>query len=103
VLPLAEAMSAGLPVVAEDRPSLRGFLTEGRGALLGAWKKPPAVARRVLELFDRPGLLQSTAAQARDEAAPRFGVTRFVEQYKRIYRDLAERAAPRSFDAPVAA
>jgi glycosyltransferase involved in cell wall biosynthesis len=103
VLPLAQAMRAGLPVVAADHPSLRGFLIEGRGVLLGDWRKPPAVARRVLELFERPGLLQSTALQAREEAARRFDETRFIEQYERVYRGLAEATGSGSVDAPVAA
>jgi glycosyltransferase involved in cell wall biosynthesis len=89
VLPVVECMAAGLPVIATDHPTLRGFLIEGRGVLLADWKKPPAVARRVLELFERPGLLAETSAKACREAAARFSATLFIERYLGIYREAA--------------
>jgi glycosyltransferase involved in cell wall biosynthesis len=89
VLPVAESMAAGLPVVATDHPALCGFVVEGRGALLADWKKPPAVARRVLELFERPELLAEVSGQARREAAVRFSPTTFVERYLAVYRETA--------------
>jgi glycosyltransferase involved in cell wall biosynthesis len=91
VLPVAECMAAGLPVVTTDHPAFRGFFAEGHGVLLAEWKKPPSVGRRALELFEQPGLLQVLAERARDEALKRFSVPNFVQRYMRMYQEMAGR------------
>jgi glycosyltransferase involved in cell wall biosynthesis len=90
VLAVAECMAEGLPVVTTDHPSVRGFLADGRGALLVEWKKAPAIARRVLELFEQPQLRETTAAQARDEAARRFTAGEFVKRCVAVYLESPE-------------
>lgn len=89
MLPVIDCMAAGLPIVTTDHPALRGFFTDGKGLLLAEWKKAPAIARRVLELFERHGLIESMAAQARAVAAGRFGARELVERYLRVYQELA--------------
>jgi glycosyltransferase involved in cell wall biosynthesis len=91
VLPVVECMTAGLPVVTTNHPAFRGYFMNRRAALVAEWDKPPSIARRVLELFEQPGLLQSMGEQARGEAAERFAAGAFVERYLEIYRAASQR------------
>jgi glycosyltransferase involved in cell wall biosynthesis len=87
--PLVDCLAAGLPVVAPRLPALRDVLTD-RSTAFSETPAPPAVARRVLELIERPGLREQLAAGARAEAAERFGVAGFVSAYVDLYRQLAD-------------
>ncbi len=92
-LATAEAMGAGLPVVATDLPGNRELMADGEHGLLVPDRDPQAVAAAVLRLLGEPGLAAMFGAAARDRAARWFPLDRMVDAHVELFENLAR---PRS-------
>ena len=88
---LAEALAAGLPVVASDIPGYREVVREGIDGLLVPPKDPPAFARAVTRVLLQPDLAERLRTAGR-ERARRFAWESVVPQIERAYHDALERA-----------
>lgn len=89
-LPIAIAMAAALPIIATATPSLCELLEDRHTALLVSDKALPSViARKVLELHEDKSLQWRLADMARTEAYEYFSGTRFLEQWRSLYRQAA--------------
>lgn len=88
-LSLATCMAAGLPIVSTVTYTVAELLEDRHTALLSQGHGAPAIAKRLMELYDDPGLQWSIADQARSEAYDYFAQTRFIDQYRAIYRQVA--------------
>lgn len=91
-LPISIAMAAALPIVATVSYTVGELLEDRHTALLAAPGAPRALARRVLDLEEDPNLQWSLSDMARTEAYEFFAHTRFVNQYRGIYRQIVEGA-----------
>ena len=89
-LPISIAMAAALPIVATVSYTVGELLEDRHTALLAAPNKPRALARRILDLEEDPNLQWSLSDMARTEAYEFFAHTRFVNQYRNVYRQIAE-------------
>lgn len=89
-----EAMAVGVPVIATDIPGVRGVLDHGRNCLLAPPANPAALASRIGELLDDPGLAERLTRAGRTDVAERFTLDRSAENMAALYRDaLAARTA----------
>jgi glycosyltransferase involved in cell wall biosynthesis len=123
---VAEAMAAGLPVVAADWNGYRDLVTHGESGFLvptatprlgvvvdilsstGNWVGDHLIAQTttidvpgltcyLAALIDNPGLRQQFGERARREATQRFAWAQVIGAYERLWRDsLARGAAPRA-------
>jgi glycosyltransferase involved in cell wall biosynthesis len=84
-----EAMAAGLPVVASDRPAHRELLPPGTGLL---YRDRPELREHVGRLLREPRLAEEMGRSARAHAAARFGLPSAVEAYLALYRGLGRRS-----------
>jgi glycosyltransferase involved in cell wall biosynthesis len=85
-LPVAWAMGAGLPIVATASPVISELLEDHHTALMTQRAIPREIARRVLEFREHPSLQWSLADRARAEAYDYFPQSRFLEEYRQLYR-----------------
>jgi glycosyltransferase involved in cell wall biosynthesis len=85
-LPVAWAMGAGLPIVATASPILSELLEDHHTALMTQRAIPREIARRVLEFREHSSLQWSLADRARAEAYDYFPQSRFLEEYRQLYR-----------------
>ena len=91
-LPVSIAMAAALPIVATVSYTLGELLEDRHTALLAQPGAPRALARRVLDLEEDTNVQWAISDMARTEAYEFFAMTRFVNQYRGVYRQIAERA-----------
>lgn len=89
VLPIAVCMAAGLPIVAVVTPTVSELLEDRHTALMVGRCTSRVLARRVLDLHDDPRLVWSICDMARTEAYEYFAMTRFVDQHRALYEQLA--------------
>ena len=89
-LPVSITMAAGLPVVATVTYTTSELLEDRHTALMTAPGVPRRLARRVLDLHEDASLQWSIADMARTEAYEFFSFTRFVEQFRAVYQQVAE-------------
>jgi glycosyltransferase involved in cell wall biosynthesis len=88
-LPIAICMAAALPIVATVTPIVAELLEDRHTALMSA-DKPRLVARRALDLLEDPNLQWSISDMARTEAYEFFAQTRFLAQFRAVYRQSVE-------------
>lgn len=88
-LPIAICMAAGLPIVSAASYTVGELLEDRHSALLVPKPAPRRIARRVLDLYEDASLQWSIADTARTEAFEYFALTRFLEQYRAVYRQIA--------------
>lgn len=88
-LPLAICMAAGLPIVSTVTYTGSELLEDRHTALMVGKAVPKAVAQRVLQLREDAELQWRISDMARTEAYEYFALTRFLEQYRGVYRQLA--------------
>ncbi len=91
-LPISITMAAALPIVATVSYTIGELLEDRHTALLAQAGSPRALARRVLDLEEDSNLQWSISDMARTEAYEYFTQTRFVNQYRGVYRQVSERA-----------
>jgi glycosyltransferase involved in cell wall biosynthesis len=92
-LPIAVCMAAGLPIVAVVSSTVSELLEDRHNAMLVSSDSPRAIARRILDLREDSSLEWKLRDTARAEAYEYFSQTRFVQQYRDVYRqaDAGER------------
>ena len=88
-LPVAMGMAAGVPAVAQVSYTVGELLEDRHTALMVQAGKPRMLARRMLDLEEDPTLRWSIADMARTEAYEFFAFTRFVNQFRQVYRQIA--------------
>jgi glycosyltransferase involved in cell wall biosynthesis len=88
-LPIATAMAAALPIVATVTPTVAELLEDRHTALMTQPGVPRLLAQRVMQMRDDTQAQWSLADVARTEAYEFFSMTRFVEQWRGVYRQTA--------------
>jgi glycosyltransferase involved in cell wall biosynthesis len=88
-LPIAMCMAAALPIVSTVTYTVAELLEDRHTALMAPAARPRLLARRVLDLLEDPGIQWNIADMARTEAYEFFTYTRFVNQFRTVYRQLA--------------
>ena len=78
---LAEAMAAGVPIVATDVGACREVLDGGRCGLLVAPGSPEALAAGIRAVLDDPAGAQQRAAAAKERALRNFSVAAMAHAY----------------------
>jgi glycosyltransferase involved in cell wall biosynthesis len=88
-LPIAVCMAAALPIVAMVTPTVAELLEDRHTALMVGKPAPRVLAQRVLDLRHDPGLQWTISDMARTEAYEYFSLTRFLNQWRAVYRQIA--------------
>jgi glycosyltransferase involved in cell wall biosynthesis len=82
-LVMAESLAAGTPVMALDRGSVREVLENGTTAIIG---------KSIDELVARyPEVSKIDPEVCKQRVRENFGVSRMVDKYERVYKDLIEK------------
>ena len=89
-LPIAVCMAAGLPIVSTVTYTVAELLEDRHTALMVPRHQSRLLARRLLELRDDPQTQWSIADVARTEAYEYFSLTRFLDQFRGVYKQVAE-------------
>jgi glycosyltransferase involved in cell wall biosynthesis len=89
-LVLAEAMAAGLPVVALKADGVRDVMTSGVGLMLETTASPEMFARALLKLAQEPGLRTRMSGLAR-RVATRYDHERCAQGVLDVYREAVRR------------
>ena len=90
-LPIALCMAAAMPIVSTVTSTVSELLEDRHTALM-ITGKPRQIARRAMDLIEDPQLQWRLADMARTEAYEYFSFTRFVNQFRAVYRQMAEGA-----------
>lgn len=94
-LVVAEAMAAGLPVVALDGPGVREILSDGRnGRLLPANATAPQFSKAIRDLLHDPLTSQRCSLQAQEDASL-YSTSRCTAEVMRCYENLIRSYQPR--------
>jgi glycosyltransferase involved in cell wall biosynthesis len=88
-LPVAIAMAAALPIVSTVTYTVAELLEDRHTALMTTNATPAELARRIQDLRADAGLQWSIADAARAEAYEHFSLTRFLNEYRTLYRQVA--------------
>jgi glycosyltransferase involved in cell wall biosynthesis len=88
-LPIAICMAAALPIIATVTATVAELLEDRHTALMCS-AVPRQVARRVLDLLEDSSLQWAIADRARTEAYEYFTQTRFLGQFRSVYRQVVE-------------
>jgi glycosyltransferase involved in cell wall biosynthesis len=88
-LPLAICMAAGLPIVSTVTYTVGELLEDRHTALMVSKAVPKAIAQRVIQLREDAELQWRVSDMARTEAYEYFALTRFLEQFRTVYRQVA--------------
>jgi glycosyltransferase involved in cell wall biosynthesis len=86
---IAVCMAAGLPIVATVTETVAEMLEDRHSALMVKRSTSRLLARRILDLRDDPRLQWSISDAARTEAYEYFSMTRFVQQVRAVYEQVA--------------
>ena len=89
-LPIAVCMAAALPIVSTVTYTVAELLENDHTAVMVPRPVPRLVARKLLDLREDSRTQWSIADMARTEAYEYFSLTRFIEQFRTAYRQLAE-------------
>jgi glycosyltransferase involved in cell wall biosynthesis len=84
-----EAMAAGRPVVGWKTPDLAEVIADGETGLLVPTGERPQIAAKTQTLLADAAIAAKLGAAGRGRAASRYGVERMVEQFARLYEELA--------------
>jgi glycosyltransferase involved in cell wall biosynthesis len=88
-LPLAIAMAAAAPIVSTVTYSVGELLEDHHNSLLVPKPSARLLAQRALELNEDGALRWRLSDMARTEAFDYFSLTRFLEQWKSVYQQIA--------------
>jgi glycosyltransferase involved in cell wall biosynthesis len=88
-LPIAMCMAAGLPIVSAVTYTASELLEDHHTALMTPKGSPRLLAQRVLELRENGDLQWRVSDMARTEAYEYFTLTRFLNQWRTAYEQLA--------------
>lgn len=87
-LPIAVCMAAGLPHVATVTYTVSELLEDRHTALMVSRPEARLLARRLLSLREDAGMQWSISDVARTEAYEYFSLTRFLDQWRTVYRQV---------------
>jgi phosphatidylinositol alpha-mannosyltransferase len=90
---LAEAMAAGLPVVASDTAGYDEVITDGVDGILVPPGRPDALADALSRVLEDPGLAARLGSAGRARAAA-FDWSTVIERIEEAYRDAMATGAP---------
>jgi glycosyltransferase involved in cell wall biosynthesis len=88
-LPISICMAAGLPIVATVSTTIAELLEDRHTALLTRDAQPRTIAQRLMDLRSDPGLQWQIADMARTEAYEYASLTRFLNQFRALYQQVA--------------
>jgi glycosyltransferase involved in cell wall biosynthesis len=88
-LPLAIAMAAAAPIISTVTYTASELLEDHHNSLLVPKPSSRLLAQRALELNEDSGLKWRLTDMARTEAYDYFSLTRFLEQWKTVYQQIA--------------
>ncbi|MGE5610603.1 MAG: glycosyltransferase family 4 protein [Bacillota bacterium] len=88
LLPLQIAMAAALPIVSTATYTASELLEDHHTALIAPKHSPRLLAQRILQLREDSSLQWHLADKARAEAYEFFPLTRFLDDYRQLYRQL---------------
>ena len=88
-LPVAVCMAAGLPIVSTVTYTVAELLEDRHTAIMVSPPAPRLIARKLLDLKDDAAAQWSIADMARTEAYEYFSLTRFVDQFRAAYTQVA--------------
>jgi glycosyltransferase involved in cell wall biosynthesis len=89
-LPIAVCMAAGLPIVSTVTYTVAELLEDRHTAVMVPRHEPRLMARRLLDLRADAGLQWSISDVARTEAYEYFSLTRFLDQWRGVYRQISD-------------
>jgi glycosyltransferase involved in cell wall biosynthesis len=89
-LPIAIAMAAMLPMIAIATPTVSELLEDRHNALLVGGNSARELATRLLDLRADDQIRKRICDQARAEAYENFSQSRFIQQYRSVYRQMAQ-------------
>ena len=87
-LTVAEALSCEVPVVATKVGGLPDIIEDGVCGFLIPPKNPEALAARVNQLLEDPGIIRSMGQAGRRRIMDRFSLSDTAQSYLELYRDL---------------
>jgi glycosyltransferase involved in cell wall biosynthesis len=88
-------MGTGLPVVATDVGGTRELVVHRQTGLLVPSGEPVALASALRSLLQAPSERAAMGAAARRRAETVFSLETMIDEYTRVYRDLAARRPQR--------
>jgi glycosyltransferase involved in cell wall biosynthesis len=88
-LPIAAAMAGGLPLAATVTSTVAELLEDRHSAVMTQAGVPRLLAQKILQLREDAQMQWSLADVARTEAYDYFSLTRFMEQVRELYRQVA--------------
>jgi glycosyltransferase involved in cell wall biosynthesis len=89
-LPIAITMAAGVPIVAAVTSTVSELLEDRHTALMVPPAVPRLLALRILQMREDAQLRWQLTDTARTEAYEYFSLTRFLQQYREIYRQISQ-------------
>jgi glycosyltransferase involved in cell wall biosynthesis len=89
-LPIATGMASGVPIAATVTPTVAELLEDRHTAMMTQPGVPRLLAQKILQLREDSQLQWSLADAARTEAYEFFSLTRFLDQHRAVYRQVAE-------------
>jgi L-malate glycosyltransferase len=85
-LVVAEAMLAGLPVVATNVGGIRDIVDDGKTGILVPPFEPPELARAIRRLYESAALRLAMANAGTERARERFGAERYARDVSELYQ-----------------
>ncbi len=92
-LPLAEAMSCGLPVIATDSPGARTIVEDGQNGWLVPADDEEALSRTLVEAVNDPAERRRRGERAYAEGRGRYAWPRIAERFVALYEEVARPAS----------
>lgn len=89
-LPVCIAMAAALPIVSTVTQTTSELLEDRHTAVMVAPRSPRLMAQRILRLREDGAMQWKLTDMARTEAYAYYPLTRFLDQYREVYRQMAE-------------
>ncbi len=100
---MLEAMARGKPVIATRSGGVDEVIDDHRTGLLVPPADSKALGETVLKLLNDPEMARRIGRHGQEFVQKKFGLSRMVERYSALYRDVLREEAPISdTDAPVA-
>jgi len=91
---LLQAMAAGLPCIATDRPPMSEVITDLHDGLLVAPADPAAIAAAVLRLVKDPGFGAALGHEARATVVDRYQITAIAPRLESLYLQALSQTSP---------
>ena len=85
---VAEAMSAGLPVVASDVGAMREIVDHGRDGLLVPAQSVSHLANALFSIIENREVREEISRNARKKVESKFALTKMAREYEDLYDSL---------------